>query len=104
MKNLLEYIVIHLVDNPESVVVSEDKQTDFTQYTIAVHPDDIGRIIGKKGSVISAIRQIARIKAIKDGVMIRVDVDTEGHPKPESSQAEAPVVDTTAQIDTPEEV
>lgn len=89
MKNLLEYIVIHLVDNPESVVITEEKQSDFVQYTIAVHADDIGRIIGKKGSVISAIRQIARIKAIKDGVMIRVDVDTKDHPKPEPSPADA---------------
>lgn len=89
MKNLLEYIVIHLVDNPESVVISEEKQNEFVQYTIAVHPDDIGRIIGKKGSVISAIRQIARIKAIKDGAMIRVDVDTKDHPKPESAPANA---------------
>ena len=89
MKKLLEYIVIHLVDNPESVVITENKQADLTQYVIAVHQDDIGRIIGKKGSVISAIRQIARIKAIKEGVMIRVDVDTPDRPREEIRESSA---------------
>ena len=46
MKNLLEYIVIHLVEHPEEVSISEEKMPDFTQYTIAVHDHDIGRIIG----------------------------------------------------------
>jgi len=101
MKNLLEYIVIHLVEHPEEVKITEEKMNDFTQYTIAVHDDDIGRIIGKKGSVISAIRQIARIKAIKDGVMIRIDVKTEDNPTtkpaavttPEEIAEEAPAIE-----------
>lgn len=74
MKNLLEYIVIHLVDNPDAVSIEESEGEHETLYLIKVAEGDVGRVIGKNGSVISAIRQIARIRAIKEGVRIRVDL------------------------------
>lgn len=77
MKNLLEYIIIHIVDNPDAVSIEESKGEQETLYMIHVHADDVGRVIGKGGSVISAIRQIARIRAIKEGERIRVDIATD---------------------------
>lgn len=69
MKNLLEYILIHLVDNPDSVEVNEEVADNGMHiYTISVHPDDVGRVIGKGGSVIHAIRNIGKIRSIKEGV------------------------------------
>lgn len=69
MKNLLEYILIHLVDNPDSVEINEEVADNGLHiYTITVHPDDVGRVIGKGGSVIHAIRNIGKIRSIKEGV------------------------------------
>ncbi len=69
MKNLLEYMLIHLVDNPDSVQVQEEVEENGVHiYTISVHPDDVGRVIGKGGSVIHAIRNIGKIRSIKEGV------------------------------------
>lgn len=68
MKNLLEFILIHLVDNPEEVKIEISEEERGTTYLIHVHPDDMGKIIGKKGSVINAIRNIAKIRAIKEGI------------------------------------
>ena len=69
MKNLLEYMLIHLVDNPDAVEVQEEvAENGMHIYTIHVHSDDIGRVIGKGGSVIHAIRNIGKIRSIKEGV------------------------------------
>lgn len=77
MKNLIEFILIHLVDHPEDVVIDETKGEQETTYLIHVHSEDIGRVIGKGGSVIQAIRQIARVRATKEGERVRIDVFTE---------------------------
>ena len=68
MKNLLEFILIHLVDNPEEVKIEITEEERGTTYLIHVHPDDMGKVIGKKGSVINSIRNIAKIRALKEGI------------------------------------
>jgi len=72
MKNLLEFIIIHLVEHPEDVKIEEAQDAQGSIYTITVHPEDIGRIIGKGGSVIHSIRNICRIRAIKEGIRAKI--------------------------------
>jgi hypothetical protein len=74
MKTLIEFILNRLVNFPEEVVVDEEINDTSETYTISVNPEDIGRVIGKQGSVINAIRTIAKIKAMKDGVHVTVNV------------------------------
>ncbi|MDI9387847.1 MAG: KH domain-containing protein [Synergistota bacterium] len=73
-RELVEFIVKRLVLQPEHVDVSE--RTDdrgVTAITIRVAREDIGRVIGKKGATINAIRLVAKAAAVK--VNDRVDVD-----------------------------
>ena len=72
MKNLLEFILIHLVDHPEDVRVEETHDDRGPVYLLHVHQDDIGRVIGKGGSVIHSIRNIAKIRGIKEGVQAHI--------------------------------
>lgn len=72
MKNLLEFIIIHLVEHPEDVKIEETQDAQGSVFTISVHPEDIGRIIGKGGSVIHSIRNISRIRAIKEGIRAKI--------------------------------
>ncbi|MFZ1721445.1 MAG: KH domain-containing protein [Microgenomates group bacterium] len=72
MKNLLEYILIHLVDNPEEVNIEEHQDGDTWVYTIRVHQEDVGRVIGKGGSVIQSIRNIAKIRSVKEGIHAQI--------------------------------
>ncbi|HEX7017366.1 MAG TPA: KH domain-containing protein [Patescibacteria group bacterium] len=74
MQNLLEFLLIHLVDHPESVKIEEIPEAHTTRYILHVHPEDMGRVIGKKGSVIDAIRKIAKIRAIKENLHVTIDV------------------------------
>jgi uncharacterized protein len=72
MKNLLEFILIHLVQHPEEVSVEETQDDHGFLFTLHVHPDDIGRVIGKGGSVIHAIRNIGKIRAMKEGIAAHI--------------------------------
>ena len=64
MKNLLEFLLIHLVDHPDEIVISEEQDNfDNAVFRVNAHPDDMGQIIGRGGSRIRAIRKIVQMKA-----------------------------------------
>lgn len=75
MKNLLEYLLIHLVNFPEDVVVEEHETERGFEYLLKVNPEDMGRVIGKKGSVIEAIRSIAKVRAVKEGIRVFIKLE-----------------------------
>ena len=75
MKNLLEFILIHFVDYPDDVSIEEINDEQGAQYHISVHEDDIAKVIGCKGRVIKAIRKLAQVKAVKDGVRVKITLD-----------------------------
>jgi uncharacterized protein len=89
MKNLLEFILIHLVDNPEEVKIEITEDDRGTTYLIHVHPDDMGKVIGKKGSVINAIRNIAKIRAIKEGIRPYITLAEPAEAEPTETEKEA---------------
>lgn len=78
MKEFIEYLVTQIVSKPEAVVVTpiEGEQGDgFMFYKITVDPSDMGFVIGKEGKTINSIRNLAKSKAIKDNVHIKVILD-----------------------------
>ena len=80
MKQLIEYIVSNIVNHPESVIITEtpSPEGDTLKYSIKVDAEDVGRVIGKQGKVIKAIRQIVRIAAIQKGTRAIVDLEEDG--------------------------
>jgi len=72
MKNLLEFLLIHLCNHPEDVSIEETPGERETIYTLHVHAEDMGRVIGKNGSIIQAIRSIAKVRAIKEGIRAQI--------------------------------
>ncbi len=90
MKQLLEYIVPNIVNHPEDVVISETEEEGVTNLSIKVNPEDMGRVIGKSGKVIKAIRQIGRIIAIKKGIRVNIDVVDEQNRAVEENTGEEP--------------
>jgi uncharacterized protein len=74
MQDLVEYVARSLVDNPEQVSVAEVPSGRFTLYEISVAEDDVGKIIGRQGKVIRALRTLAKAGATRQGVRVDVDV------------------------------
>ena len=99
MKELLEYIVKSIVNNPDAVEISERESVDFPGLTILsinVDETDIGIVIGKRGRTINAIRDIISINAIRSKKRVRVNLEENG-PKP--TETTAPAVETTESED-----
>lgn len=75
MQDMLLYIIKGIVTVPDQVKVEETvDETGTTNYVISVDPTDVGRLIGKEGKVIKAIRTIMRVIAIQKGVHVRISV------------------------------
>lgn len=65
MKDVLLYLVSALVDNPKEIRVDEATEGERTLLTISVAPADMGKIIGKSGRIIRAIRDLMKVLAAK---------------------------------------
>ncbi|MDJ0757693.1 MAG: KH domain-containing protein [Ardenticatenaceae bacterium] len=73
-KELVEYVVKSLVDDPESVVVTEVEGQSSVVLEVSVNTNDMGRLIGKKGRVINAIRTLTQVQGARLGKRISVEV------------------------------
>ncbi len=74
MKNTLQFIVSSIVDKPDAVHIEEQEADGITNLIITVDKEDMGKIIGKEGKVIRSIRNIMKIKAIKNDKRINVSI------------------------------
>ncbi|OGG03351.1 hypothetical protein A2W14_01790 [Candidatus Gottesmanbacteria bacterium RBG_16_37_8] len=75
MKEFLEYLLKQIVEKREAVVIEEISLEDNSfQYNIKAETADIGKIIGKDGKIIQAIRQAAKILAVKKGIRVRIQI------------------------------
>lgn len=75
-KELLEYLVKNLVTNPDKVVVREEQKEDSKLVLhLSVDSSDMGRIIGKEGRIIRAIREIINSYGMKNSKKVLVDVE-----------------------------
>jgi len=74
MQAFLEYVLRGLVDRPDAVTVTPVEQTGQTLYELRLHPTDVGKIIGKQGATIQAIRALTQVGAAKCGQRCTVEI------------------------------
>ncbi len=74
MKELVEFIVKSLVDNPDQVEIHEVDDQSGTIVEVSVAQPDMGRVIGKSGRVINSIRSIVQVAAAKRGQRVSVEI------------------------------
>ena len=83
MKELVEFLVKNIVEKPRAVSVEEKVDSDGVKLSLSVAEEDMGKIIGKNGRVIKALRTLARVKGIKDKKRVYLELtDTENQESP----------------------
>lgn len=74
MKELVLDIAKALVDDPDSVVVTETKENDTLVLKLTVSTDDMGKVIGKQGRIAKAIRTVVKSAATKEKVKVSLEI------------------------------
>ena len=74
MKELVLYIVKKLVDNPEGVKVKEVKGEQNIILELSTAKEDIGKVIGKQGRTIKALRTLLNAGSVKSGHRVTLEV------------------------------
>ena len=72
---VLEYVVRHIVDDPDSIRVEVEERRRGLELHLNVAPDDMGKVIGRRGRVAQAMRTVVRAAGAKDGVEVNVAID-----------------------------
>jgi hypothetical protein len=72
MKDTLLYILTHIVDHPEAIVIEEQQDQDRIIYLLTVHQEDMGKVIGKQGRIIRALRDLVKLMAAKDHAYVDI--------------------------------
>jgi len=74
MKDLITVIAKALVDHPEEVAVNVDEDERDITYKLSVHPDDVGKVIGKQGRIAKALRTVVSSAAVKESKRVSVEI------------------------------
>lgn len=74
IQDFLEYVISGLVADDGELSISREKRGDDTLFRIQLAPDEAGRVIGKHGKTISAIRSLVHASAEKHRILADVEV------------------------------
>lgn len=102
-QQFVEYIVKTLVNDPEKVVVDREIDERGVLLSLSVDPEDVGRVIGKRGATAQSIRTLLRVLGTKNGARYNlkvVNTDEEGAaPAPRHDTEEVVEEETTTVTD-----
>ena len=73
--SVLDLLVTSLVDDPDAVRIDPIEQRGKVRLEVRVGPDDMGRVIGKRGRVATAIRTVVRAAAVRDDVEVDIEFE-----------------------------
>ena len=74
MKEFLEFVAKHLVDQPDNVVIDTEEKEQKLVFKLKVAESDVGKIIGRSGKTASALRVLLRAVAAKEGKRAVLDI------------------------------
>jgi predicted RNA-binding protein YlqC (UPF0109 family) len=74
VKGLIEYIARALVDQPEKVELKSSEAEGGILYELKVAPDDVGKVIGRDGRTVNALRTVVAAAALKRGEKARLEI------------------------------
>ena len=87
MQAWLEYAVRGLVDRPEAVTVTPVENGQELRFELRVHPGDVGKLVGKQGTTIKALRALLQVGSAKQGRRYSIDIVEDAPPEAEIAEA-----------------
>ena len=78
MQAFVEYVVKGLVQNPDAVTITPVQREGVTVYELPLHPSDVGKIIGRQGMTINAIRSLLLAGSAKKGLRCTLEIVEDG--------------------------
>lgn len=78
LKDLAEYLIKSLADHPEKVELEEREEDDTVLIELKISPEDLGKIIGKNGNTINAIRTVLQTAAASQKKRAKLEVAGQG--------------------------
>ena len=88
-RELVEYVAKSLVDDPDAVEVDVLRGEEGTVIELHVAEGDMGKVIGRNGSVAKALRTLLKVTAARDGEPVTLEVDVASSPMAPGSVASA---------------
>ncbi len=82
-QQFLEFVVKALVDNPDDVKITRTVDEMGVLLTLAVHKDDMGKVIGRSGATAKAIRTVLRVVGMKNDARVNLKIE-----EPEGGRSE----------------
>lgn len=73
-RSTLEFIVSYLVEHPDDIQIEEEESGRTVIYDLIVHPDDVGKVIGRSGRIARALRTVVKVAASRDGQNAMVEI------------------------------
>jgi predicted RNA-binding protein YlqC (UPF0109 family) len=73
-KAVLSFLATRLVDDPAAVRIETSETRHGIKLALHVAPDDMGKVIGRRGRVAQSIRSVVRAAGARDGVDVFVDI------------------------------
>jgi predicted RNA-binding protein YlqC (UPF0109 family) len=78
MQAFLEYVVKGLVSHPDAVTVTPVVKDSLTIYELRMHPDDVGKVIGRQGMSINALRSLLLAGSAKQSLRCSLEIVEDG--------------------------
>jgi predicted RNA-binding protein YlqC (UPF0109 family) len=82
-QQFIEYVVQSLVSKPEAVIVERKIDEKGVLLTLTVDPEDLGRVIGKRGATAQSLRTLLRALGTKQEARFNLKIVDNGEPRPE---------------------
>ena len=108
-QEFLELVVKSLVDNPDDVKIARTVDEMGVLLTLDVHPDDMGKIIGRSGNTAKAIRTLLRVVGLRNNARINLkinepeggkrSVESDSMGVEDAEEEPAPTVSATDEVD-----
>lgn len=74
MKEFFDYLIKNLVDKPDAVEIQVKQVENGTLIEVRVSPDDIAKVVGRKGRIINSLRTIALTIGARLGLRVRLEL------------------------------